>query len=252
MEAFVKTSIDNRLATIVFFHPAQNSLPGIVLSQLAQQIQACGVNPSLDLVLIKSEGEKSFCAGASFDELAAIEDLNAGQQFFSGFSKVIIAIRNCPVPVLGRIHGKAIGGGVGLAAAMDYAMASQYASIRLSELAVGIGPFVIGPVVERKMGLSAFQKMALSPTEWQSAQWAKEKGLYTEVFETVEQLDQYITHFTNTLLTYNPEALRQLKKVFWEDCPAWEEKLQTRAAISGQLVLSEFSKQAIAAFKKKS
>lgn len=141
-----------------FFHPAQNSLPGTILAQLAQRVQECGINPAVDLVLIRSEGDKSFCAGASFDELAAIEDFKTGQQFFSGFANVILAIRNCPVPVLGRIHGKAIGGGVGLAAAMDYALASQYASIRLSELAVGIGPFVIGPVVERKMGLAAFQK----------------------------------------------------------------------------------------------
>ena len=153
---------------------------------------------------------------------------------------------------MGRIHGKAIGGGVGLAAAMDYALASQYASIRLSELAVGIGPFVIGPVVERKMGLAAFQKMALSPSEWQTAQWAKDKGLYTEVFESVEQLDNYLEQFIKTLLNYNPEALRQLKKIFWEDCPSWDQKLLDRAAISGQLVLSDFSKNAIAAFKNKS
>jgi len=204
MEAFVKTNIENRLATIVFFHPAQNSLPGVILSQLAQQIQECGINPAVDLVLVKSDGEKSFCAGASFDELANIEDLSSGQQFFSGFANVILAIRNCPVPIIGRIHGKAIGGGVGLAAAMDYAIASQYASIRLSELAVGIGPFVIGPVVERKMGLAAFQKMALSPAEWQTAQWAKDKGLYTEVFDSIEQLDRYLEHFIQTLLTYNP------------------------------------------------
>ncbi len=252
MEAFVKTNIDNRLATIVFFHPAQNSLPGVILSQLAQQIQECGINPAVDLVLVKSDGEKSFCAGASFDELANIEDLSSGQQFFSGFANVILAIRNCPVPIIGRIHGKAIGGGVGLAAAMDYAIASQYASIRLSELAVGIGPFVIGPVVERKMGLAAFQKMALSPAEWQTAQWAKDKGLYTEVFDSIEQLDRYLEHFIQTLLTYNPEALRQLKKIFWEDCPSWDQKLLERAAISGRLVLSDFSKNAIAAFKKKS
>lgn len=252
MEAFVSSTIENRLATIFFFHPAQNSLPGTILSQLAQRIQECGINPAVDLILIRSEGDKSFCAGASFDELAAIEDFKTGQQFFSGFANVILAIRKCPVPVLGRIHGKAIGGGVGLAAALDYAMASQYASIRLSELAVGIGPFVIGPVVERKMGLAAFQKMALSPAEWQTAQWAKDKGLYTEVFESVEQLDRYIEQFIKTLLNYNPEALRQLKKVFWEDCPSWDQKLLDRSAISGQLVLSDFSKNAIAAFKNKS
>jgi methylglutaconyl-CoA hydratase len=252
MEAFVSSTIENRLATILFFHPAQNSLPGTILAQLAQRVQECGINPAVDLVLIRSEGDKSFCAGASFDELAAIQDFKTGQQFFSGFANVILAIRNCPVPVLGRIHGKAIGGGVGLAAAMDYALASQYASIRLSELAVGIGPFVIGPVVERKMGLAAFQKMALSPSEWQTAQWAKDKGLYTEVFESVEQLDNYLEQFIKTLLNYNPEALRQLKKIFWEDCPSWNQKLLDRAAISGQLVLSDFSKKAIAAFKNKS
>lgn len=251
MQAQVITQIENSVATISFYHPAHNSLPGTLLDQLTQQIQEAGNNDSVRLVLLKSEGEKTFCAGASFDELILIRDFESGKKFFSGFAKVILAMRNCPKIIIGRVQGKAIGGGVGLAAAMDYTMATKYASIRLSELAVGIGPFVIGPAVERKMGTSAFQLLALNPTEWQTAEWAKQKGLFYEVFETTGQLDQYIEHFIKNLLSYSPDALCQLKKVFWETTGHWERLLDDRAAISGQLILTDYAKNAIEQFKKK-
>jgi methylglutaconyl-CoA hydratase len=251
MEAQTNIQIENGLATISFYHPAHNSLPGALLSELAMHIQQMGMNQEVRLILIKSEGEKTFCAGASFDELSSIADINAGKKFFMGFANLILAMKNCPQIIIGRIHGKAIGGGVGLAAAMDYPMATKMSSIRLSELAVGIGPFVIGPVVERKIGSAAFQMMALNPNEWQTAEWAKSKGLYYEVFDSIEQLDKYIVHFSNQLLQFNPEALTQLKKVFWQGTDHWKQLLEERAGISGQLVLSEFSKKAIAAFKTK-
>lgn len=251
MEPFVKCTIEQQIANITFFHPAHNSLPGNLLSELAEKIIDAGKNDKVKLILIKSEGEKTFCAGASFDELSSITDLETGKKFFSGFANVILAMRSCPKIIIGRIHGKAIGGGVGLASAMDYPMATKYASIRLSELAVGIGPFVIGPAVERKLGSSAFQMMSLSPDEWQSAEWAKGKGLFNEVFESSTQLDEYIKHFSQKLLEYNPEALSRLKKIFWEGTDHWPELLSKRAAISGELVLSDYCKQAIAKFKSK-
>ncbi len=198
--------------------------------------------------MLKSAGDKAFCAGASFEELSTIQTKEQGLLFFSGFAKVILAIKNSKKIVLGRIHGKAVGGGVGLAAACDYAIATKYASVRLSELAVGIGPFVIGPAVERKIGISAFSQMALNATEWQTASWAKEKGLYHEVFETVEQLDAWINHFCGILLQSNPEALRELKNIFWSGTDHWNELLVSRATISGELVLSEFTKNAISKF----
>lgn len=250
MEAQINCHIENGLATISFYHPAHNSLPGFLLRQLAETIRDAGLNKEVLLILLKSEGDKTFCAGASFDELSAITDFDSGKTFFLGFANLILAMKNCPKLIIGRIHGKAIGGGVGLAAAMDYPMASKYASIRLSELAVGIGPFVIGPAVERKMGIAAFQMLALNPTEWQTAEWAKQHGLYYEVFDSTEQLDQYIKHFVSQLLHFNPEALANLKKVFWENTQDWELLLPERASISGRLVLSAFSKNAIDIFKR--
>jgi methylglutaconyl-CoA hydratase len=249
MEAHVSCTVENGLATIRFYHPSHNSLPGSLLKQLAQTIHDAGINKEVQLIVIRSEGEKTFCAGASFDELSSIQDFETGKTFFLGFANVILAMKNCPKIIIGRIHGKAIGGGVGLAAAMDYPLATKFASIRLSELAVGIGPFVIGPAVERKMGTAAFQMMSLNPDEWQTAEWAKQHGLFYEAFENTEQLDQYISHFTQKLLQFNPEALQNLKKVFWENTGHWEQLLNERAAISGKLVLSEFSKKAIAKFK---
>ncbi len=248
MEGHIISTIENKLATIEFYHPGHNSMPSYLLSQLKDTLISINNNEEVLVILLKSAGEKSFCAGASFTELSTLSNEFESKQFFMGFASVINAIRKSSKIVIGRIHGKAIGGGVGLAAACDYAIASQHASVRLSELAVGIGPFVIGPAVERKVGLSAFSQMALNPTEWQTADWAKQKGLFTEAFATTQQLDEYIDYFIKQLLTYNPDALHQLKKIFWQGTEHWNELLEERAGISGKLLLSEFSKNAIKGF----
>ncbi|MBP7272873.1 MAG: enoyl-CoA hydratase/isomerase family protein [Saprospiraceae bacterium] len=248
---YVTTNTINGVAQIEFFHPAHNSLPSNLLRQLTDAIQVAGQNDAIKVVVLKSGGEKTFCAGASFDELVAINTFETGKAFFMGFADVINAIRQCPKFVVGRIHGKAVGGGVGIAAACDYSMATLYASIKLSEMAVGFGPFVIGPAVERKMGLSAFSHLSINATEWQTAKWAKEKGLFMEVFDTTEQLDEYLKVFTSRLAATNPEAMALLKKTFWHDTDHWNTLLNERAAISGSLALSDFTRQAIAAFKQK-
>jgi methylglutaconyl-CoA hydratase len=248
MEAYVKTAYKDGISTIEFFHPSHNSLPTGVLVELAGSIYKAGADPNTILIVLRSGGDRSFCAGASFNELASIEDEIRGKAFFMGFANVINAIRTCGKIVIGRVQGKAVGGGVGLASACDYCMATKYASVRLSELAVGIGPFVIGPAVERKVGLSAFSQMALNATEWQTAEWARSKALFTEVFDSVEQLDAYITHFTDILVKSNPQALAELKKVFWEGTDHWDTLLENRAEMSGKLILSEFSKNAIGGF----
>lgn len=247
-QGHVTSHIDNGVTTIEFYHPAQNSMPGYLLTELENHIKKAGTDENTVVIVLKSAGDRSFCAGASFTELAAISDFDAGKKFFLGFANVINAIRKCPKIVIGRVHGKAVGGGVGLASACDYCMATKYSSIRLSELAVGIGPFVIGPAVERKIGLSAFSQMAINATEWQTAEWGKQKGLFTESFESVEQLDAYIIHFTQELVKKNPEALRLLKKVFWEGTDHWDQLLESRAELSGTLILSDFAKDAIKSF----
>lgn len=251
-QGYVRTDITpNGIAHITFFHPNHNSLPSLLLQGLVDAFDAAGRNPGVKAAVLRSAEHKTFCAGASFDELAAIRDFETSLAFFSGFGNVINAMRRCPKIIVGRIHGKAVGGGVGLAAGTDFCMASQYASVRLSELAVGFGPFVIGPAVERKVGTAAFSQMALNPGEWQTAAWAKEKGLFQEAFDTVEQLDAYLDHFTQNLAGYSPEALAELKKIFWQGTEHWDTLLRERAAISGRLSLSEFTKEAIAAFKAK-
>lgn len=250
LQGSVELTFDDGIATIELFHPAQNSMPGRLLTSLVQAFQTAGDSPEAEVVVLRSAGDRSFCAGASFDELAAIRDAETGKNFFLGFANVINAMRKCPKIVIARVQGKAVGGGVGLAAAADYCMATQWASVRLSELAVGIGPFVIGPAVARKMGLSAYSQLALDAGSWQTADWACSKGLFTRVFETAEQMDEAIATLANTLTKSNPEALRLLKQVFWEGTERWDTLLDERAAISGQLVLSDFTRNAIAAFKK--
>lgn len=249
-QGHVNCSIKDKIATIEFFHPAHNSLPSNLLGQLADQISSCGTNEEVLLILVKSGGDRTFCAGASFNELVSIEDEQTGKNFFMGFANVINAIRKCPKIVIGRIQGKAVGGGVGLSSAFDYAIATKFASVKLSELAVGIGPFVIGPAVQRKMGLAAFSHLAINATEWQTADWAKARGLFQEVFDTAEQMDQYIDVFLKRLAGMNPEALAKLKSVFWEGTDHWDQLLESRAETSGKLVLSDFSKKTIQSFLK--
>jgi len=239
------------IATITFEHPSHNSLPGRLLSDLAQTITKAGQDDAIKVIILRSGGERTFCAGASFDELIAIQDFDTGKRFFMGFANVINAMRKCPKFIIGRVQGKAVGGGVGLCAAMDYCVATQWASIKLSELAIGIGPFVVGPAVERKIGTSAMTQLAINASEWKTADWAQQKGLFTEVFETAEQLDAYVGHLAVKLAASNPEAMMRLKQVFWEDAADWDELLEERAATSGQLVLSDFTVNAIEKFKQK-
>ncbi|MEO1624403.1 MAG: enoyl-CoA hydratase/isomerase family protein [Bacteroidota bacterium] len=247
----VEMSVEQGVAHITFFHPSHNSLPGRLLAELTHKIQTAGTDDAVRLILLKSAGDRTFCAGASFDELMSIEDLEQGKRFFMGFANVINACRSCPKLIIGRVQGKAVGGGVGLASATDYCFATQYASVKLSELAVGIGPFVVGPAVERKIGLSAMSQLAINATAWQIADWAAQKGLYTQVFDSTEAMDEAISILLTKLTKSNPEAMRLLKKVFWEGTDHWDSLLAERAAMSGQLVLSDYSKQAIERFKAK-
>ncbi|MEZ4965954.1 MAG: enoyl-CoA hydratase/isomerase family protein [Saprospiraceae bacterium] len=250
-QGYVRTETTAQgLARIIFYHPNHNSLPSRLLHELVAAFEAAGRDAGVRVVVLQSAEHKTFCAGASFDELVAIQDFDTSLQFFSGFGNVVNAMRKCPKIVVGRIHGKAVGGGVGLAAATDFCMASKWASVRLSELAVGFGPFVIGPAVERKVGVATFAQMALTPAEWMTAEWAKSKNLFQEVFDTTEQLDAYIDHFSAQICSYSPEALIELKRVFWQGTDHWDALLAERAAISGRLSLSDFTKEAIAAFKK--
>lgn len=244
------TKKENGTATVEFGHPAGNSFPAGLLQRLTDELNLLGNDADVNIIVLKSEGEGAFCAGASFDELLAVSNYEEGALFFSGFANVINAMRNCPKLIVGRIHGKAVGGGVGLAAACDYALATEGSAIKLSEFTIGIGPFVIAPAVERKMGKAALAELTLAAHEWKNAYWAQQKGLYAKVFETVAELDKELEFFTSKLAAYNPEALNAMKKVLWEGTEDWDTLLTERAAISGRLVLSDFTKNALAQFKK--
>ena len=251
MEPFVKSEIKNGIGTITFFHPQSNSMPGTQLRNLAAEIEKLGKDDNAQVIVLKSEGDKAFCAGASFDELISIKDIDTGLKFFSGFAMVINAMRKAPKFIIARVQGKAVGGGVGIASSADYTFAIDAASIKLSELAVGIGPFVVGPAVERKVGTSAFCQLTINATEWQTAQWAKEKGLYAELFSTIEDMDKGIDVLATKLASSNPEAMSMLKKVMWQGTENWDTLLVERAGMSGTLVLSEFTINAINKFKGK-
>ena len=251
MKEYVKLNIEKGIGTIEFFHPQSNSLPTHILAELANTITKAGEDDNIKVIILKSAGERAFCAGASFDELIAIDTPENGKIFFSGFANVINAARKCPKFIIGRVQGKAVGGGVGMASATDYCFATKFAAVKLSELAIGIGPFVVGPAVERKVGTSAFSAMTINATKWFDASWAREKGLYTEVFDTTEEMDTEIGKLASTLSQSNPEAMESLKKIMWEGTEHWDTLLMERAVSSGKLVLSDFTKNAIEKFKSK-
>ena len=249
-EGAVNTEIANKIATITFGHPASNSFPAILLQKLTAELNSVSNRSDIQIVILQSFGEGTFCAGASFDELLKIENTEQGTAFFSGFANVINAMRTCNKLIVGRVQGKAVGGGVGLASACDYVFATKNASIKLSEIAIGIGPFVIEPAVSRKMGKNAMMKLTLNPSDWMSTQWATENGLYSEIFEDVQAMDVAIDSFTNKLSQYNGNALSEMKKVYWENTNHWEHLLLERAAISGKLVLSAEAQKALSALRK--
>ncbi len=249
MQEYVKITSKEGIGTIEFFHPQSNSLPGHILAELAETITQAGLDEEIKVIVLKSAGERAFCAGASFDELIAIQDENTGKKFFSGFANVINAARKCPKFIIGRVQGKAVGGGVGMAAATDYCFATQFSAVKLSELAIGIGPFVVGPAVERKVGTSAFSAMTINATKWFDANWAREKGLFTEVFDSAKEMDLEIEKLASILSKSNPEAMQGLKQVMWKGTDHWDELLMERAESSGKLVLSDFTKKAIEKFK---
>jgi methylglutaconyl-CoA hydratase len=247
----VFTEVKDGVAFITFYHPQSNSLPGVLLRELAKEINETGKNDEAKVIVLQSKGEKTFCAGASFDELITIEDTQTGNYFFSGFAAVINAMRTAPKFIIARVQGKAVGGGVGLAASADYAIAHESASVKLSELAIGIGAFVVGPAVQRKIGASAFASLTMNATEWRDAAWAKTNGLYADVFSSQTELDNATHKLASQLSQSNPEAMMMLKKIFWEGTENWDKLLMERAEVSGRLVLSDFTKKAIEKFKSK-
>lgn len=249
-EGSLFTKIEKSIATIEFGHPASNSFPSVLLDRLTKELQRISMIDAVNVIILKSEGEKAFCAGASFDELVAIDNLEDGKKFFSGFANVINAMRTCSKLIIGSVQGKVVGGGVGLASACDYVLATEAASIKLSELTIGIGPFVIAPAVERKIGLAGLSELTLAATEWKTAYWAKEKGLFAKVFATQEELLKETQNLAEKLASYNSEATANMKKNFWQGTENWNSLLIERAEITGKLVLSEFTKNALSKFKK--
>ncbi len=248
-QAYVKQSVNSGIATIEFFTPHHNSMPGETLAELTAAITKAGKDDTVKVIVLKSAGDRTFCAGANFQELISIVDEAQGEKFFMGFANVINAMRKCPKFIIGRVQGKAVGGGVGLAASVDYCLATKFAAIKLSELNLGIGPFTVGPAVERKIGLSAFSQISINCNGFYEAEWARQKGFYADVFGSTEELDQAVQTLAEELCTFNPEAVKEMKKMYWQGTENWDELLHERAMTSGKLVLSAFTKQKLARFK---
>jgi methylglutaconyl-CoA hydratase len=248
-EGYVKTETHQGITSIEFFHPQSNSLPLKILEKLTQEIHFSSHNDDCKVIILRSAGNGAFCAGASFDELAAITNEADGTKFFSGFANVINAMRKCSKFIIGRIHGKCVGGGVGIAATCDYTIAVEGADVKLSELVLGIGPFVVGPAVERKIGLAAFSQLSIDGTSWHSSDWAKRRDLYSELHHTFEGMEEAVEQRSLILSHGNLQSMIEFKKVLWQGTEHWDKLLFERAGISGKLAMSNYTKQAIQQFK---
>jgi methylglutaconyl-CoA hydratase len=247
---YVKSERHGQTMVIEFFHPQSNSLPQTLLTDLASHVHGAGLDDEIRVIVLRSFGDRAFCAGASFTELSQLKNSREGEDFFNGFAHVINSMRKCPKFIVARIQGKCVGGGVGIAAAADYAIALTGAEIKLSELEIGIGPFVVGPAVERKLGLSAFSQLAIDAASWRTAEWAKTRGLYSEVHASLQELDESLQRLVNHLSHSSSQAIKEIKKMLWHDCSNWDELLSERAKISGQLVVTETVQKAISRFNK--
>ena len=244
------TNIINGIATLEFGHPAGNSFVSELLDRLHEALENLSHDPQVKLIILKSEGERAFCAGASLDELRSVSTPDEATSFFGGFAKVINAMRTNNKPVIGRVQGKAVGGGVGLIAACDYVFATEDASVRLSEISIGIAPLVIAPAVERKIGPGGLAELSLSPSSWQNAYWAREKGLYANVFSSIKEMDKELDLYASQLAALPSAALQAMKKVLWEGTEHWDQLLFQRAEMSGQLSLTPETKEILARIKK--
>lgn len=237
MTSYINSSIQNNICYIEFFTPKHNALNSNMLDQLANKIEETPEHCAV--IVLRSGGDRTFCAGASFDELSQIKNQEEATIFFNGFAKVILSIKACPQIVIVSVQGKAVGGGVGIIAAADYAIASENAALKLSELNIGIGPFVIAPAIVKKSGINVLTEMSLNPDNFYSAKWAKQKGLFHKVCENQSDLKITTNNFANKLASFNVNALKAMKHVFWENTEHWPELLEKRAETSGSLVLEK-------------
>lgn len=250
-QPYVRSETHQHITTIEFYHPQGNSLPSKLLRELANEIHKAGIDFNTRVIVLRSAGEKAFCGGASFDELVAIKSKEEGTKFFSGFGQVINAMRKCPRMIIARVQGKCVGGGVGIVAAADYAIALEGAEVKLSELSLGFGPFVIAPAVQRKIGMGAFSALSIDATMWRKAEWALRKGLFSELHHSIEDVNEAVSRLAFSLSHSSTDAMAELKEVLWKGTDDWDRLLQERAEISGRLAMSEFSKAEIAKRKKK-
>ena len=237
MTPYINSSIQNNICYIEFFTPKHNALNSNMLDQLANKIEETPEHCAV--IVLSSGGDRTFCAGASFDELSQIKNQEEATLFFNGFAKVILSIKACPQIVIVSVQGKAVGGGVGIIAAADYAIALENAALKLSELNIGIGPFVIAPAIVKKSGINVLTEMSLNPDNFYSAKWAKQKGLFHKVCENQSDLKITTNNFANKLASFNVNALKAMKHVFWENTEHWPELLEKRAETSGSLVLEK-------------
>lgn len=231
------------LAHIEFYHPKGNSLPSRILEELTLAFRRASEEPDLRVITLQSRGDGAFCGGANLDELRAIRDFESGKAYFMRIAELLTAMRDTPGCIIAKVQGPAVGGGVGLIAASDFVCAGQDAPVRLSEVSLGIGPFVIGPAVIRKIGLSAFSTLSLDAGTWYDAHWARSFGLYNRVVESHVELDRVAEQLAGDLAASGPSAVTTLKRELWRGENDWPARLEESAEQSAKLLMTEHTQR---------
>lgn len=248
MQPTVHTQIENSIAKIQFYNPASNACDPSMLAQMVHAFNTLSANSQVKVILLSSKGNKAFCAGASITHLSELKDMKAATDFFSGFGRLILSMKNCNKIIVTSVQGKAVGGGVGIIAASDYVIATENSGLRLSELMIGIGPLVIAPAVIRKVGVAHFSQLSLKPSTWKDAKWGAAHGLFNELVTDGDSLENVTVDYCNSLASYSAQALSALKSVLWQGTEHWEELLYENAAKTATLSLSEDAQESFKKF----
>lgn len=172
------------------------------------------IDPGAARVLVLRGSGKNFCAGADLNWMSRMVSYTRDENIrdSSLLAKMFALMNDCPVPVVGRIHGAAIGGGVGLVAVCDVAIASSDTKFGLSEVKLGILPAVISPYVIAKIGETHARALFLTGERFE-AERAMRIGLVHRVVDSVAELDAAVYETVTQLKTSGPEAVRECKKL---------------------------------------
>lgn len=243
----------NVVAQITLNRPeVRNAFDDTLIQSLTKAFTRLGKDANVRVIILRAEGS-AFCAGADLNWMQRSVDFSFSEnvQDAHHLAAMLKAIYDCPKPVIARVHGAAFGGGVGLVAACDIALATESAKFCLSETRLGLIPAVISPFVVPKIGQTAARRYFLT-AEVFSATQAAHLNLVTEVASDEAALDALLAKIVGAILANGPEALSQ-SKVLLEQIThfAWDRAVDITTKMIAERRASAEGQEGMRAFLEK-